>query len=177
MAEHDQVLLISNDGALAAGLREGLRETDVELRVGHDGASGLRQAWELLPAVVVLDADLRGPSGFVVGNVLRENPRLAELPLVMVSKTKDQASLDQHGQDKSRAGAYVPAPAKADDVLKAITEQLAASRRKGEDRDARIGRLSRIPADEPQLPSNTLSYLILLIVAGFVAALVYYLLE
>ncbi len=164
---HDLILLISNRTPLEAGLREALEDTDLELRIGHDGASGLQLAWDTLPGVIVIDADHRNPSGFTISNVLRENPRMREIPLVLVSETKDQADLDQHGQSRYRADAYVPAPGAPADVAARAQELLT------EERDARVGRLKRIPAEPPNLPNLGLTYLLVLIAAAVLAVIIY----
>lgn len=169
-APKDQVLVISDRTELVSGLREALEPRSLEVLVGGDGKAGVALATEHLPAAIVLDADLRIPSGFSVCNVIRRNPRLREIPLVMVSARMDQAALDQHGQLRTRADDYVPAPGHTDAVLAALEPRVAET-----DPEARRTRLRAISdKGAPVLATSGLSSLLLLLAGAIIALAIYF---
>jgi two-component system cell cycle response regulator len=57
-----------------------------------NGAEALTQAAELLPDVILLDVMMPGMDGFEVCRRLRANPRLADVPVVMVTALDDRDS-------------------------------------------------------------------------------------
>jgi two-component system, OmpR family, alkaline phosphatase synthesis response regulator PhoP len=67
-----RILLVEDDGAIAAGLRMNLRHEGYEVHVAHDGEDGLRQALSLHPDVVVLDVMLPSMNGYEVLRAMRQ---------------------------------------------------------------------------------------------------------
>jgi adenylate cyclase len=65
----------------------------------HDGAAALRRARELRPDVLLLDVLMPELEGDAVTRLLREDPEMAEVPVVIVS------SLDETEVDWRDAGA------------------------------------------------------------------------
>lgn len=107
-----RVLVVEDIGSDAILLREALRDAGMadELVYANDGqrALDLLQADGPLPQLVLLDLNLPGISGHEVLDRVRANPRLAELPIVVLTTSgspKDVAFAYTH-----RANAYVRKP-------------------------------------------------------------------
>jgi len=62
------------------------------LAFAANGAEALTQAAELFPDVILLDVMMPGMDGFEVCRRLRANPRLADVPVVMVTALDDRDS-------------------------------------------------------------------------------------
>jgi adenylate cyclase len=58
------------------------------------GAEGLELAWRLAPDLVLLDVEMPGMNGYEVCRRLREDPRTAFLPVVMVTSHQDEVRAD-----------------------------------------------------------------------------------
>jgi DNA-binding response OmpR family regulator len=77
-----RLLLVDDDEALAAMLREFLELQGFRVTTVHDGDAALKQVAEAPPDLVVLDVMLPGISGFEVLKRLRESH---DLPVVMLT--------------------------------------------------------------------------------------------
>lgn len=60
------------------------------LSVATNGPDALRVAAEVLPDLILLDADMPGMSGFVVCETLCATPELAHIPVIFVTSHKDE---------------------------------------------------------------------------------------
>jgi PAS domain S-box-containing protein len=79
-------VLVIEDNALAAEALRILLELDGhEVRVSHDGATGVETARGFHPHVVLCDLGLPGMSGYEVARILREDERTAHAMLVALS--------------------------------------------------------------------------------------------
>ena len=92
-----RILVIDDDAAVHALLGEDLVPQGYALVNAFSGEDGLRAAEEETPDVIILDLMMPGMSGFEVAGALKENPRTANIPiLVLTSKeisTADRALL------------------------------------------------------------------------------------
>ncbi|MBC9249407.1 histidine kinase [Pseudomonas alcaligenes] len=96
------VLCVEDHPACLRVLQEGLRDiADVQ------GAGSVRRAMALLdeqtPALVLLDLDLPDGSGLEVLERMRSEPRLAEVPVMVVSAAADEALLAEARQKGAQA--------------------------------------------------------------------------
>jgi PAS domain S-box-containing protein/putative nucleotidyltransferase with HDIG domain len=72
------------------------------LAFASNGPDALEQASHLLPDLILLDVMMPGMDGFEVCQRLREDPRLADVPIILVTALDDHASRLQgieHGAD------------------------------------------------------------------------------
>ncbi len=61
------------------------KSEDLELISSYDGENGLRLAEENLPDLILLDLILPRKSGFEVLKDLKSNPRLAKIPVIVLT--------------------------------------------------------------------------------------------
>ena len=71
------------------------RRTDLSLHVATDGASGVRQARELLPELILLDMQLPDFDGFEVLRQLRAEPRTAGIRCIALSANAMPADIER----------------------------------------------------------------------------------
>jgi DNA-binding response OmpR family regulator len=79
----ERILLIEDDPSIRRGLELNLRLEGYELAIATDGPSGLREATEGKPDLVLLDIMLPGMNGYEVCRELRR--RGMTMPIVVVS--------------------------------------------------------------------------------------------
>jgi len=83
------VLLVEDDGETSALIARLLTDEGCDARVAKTGEEGLKMAAELVPDVVVLDILLPGTSGWTVLSEIKSDPKLAAIPIVVVTAVDD----------------------------------------------------------------------------------------
>src|SRR5437867_4511693 len=84
------ILVIDDDPAVHQLLTEALRSEGYALKFALNGAEGLRLAKELRPAVITLDVLMPEMDGWVVLSLLKDDPDLASIPVIMLTVRADQ---------------------------------------------------------------------------------------
>jgi PAS domain S-box-containing protein len=93
MTQRTSTILIADDDPGARKTLAGLlRPYDYHLEFACDGAEALAQAAAITPDLLLLDVMMPGMDGFAVCRQLRANPRLAEIPIIMLTALDDRAS-------------------------------------------------------------------------------------
>ncbi|MCK5876446.1 MAG: response regulator, partial [Candidatus Marithrix sp.] len=86
-------LLIADDEACGRSILEILLETEnYQLEFAVNGEDALQKATELLPDLILLDIIMPRMDGFEVCKHLREHPKLAEVPVIMLTAISDRAT-------------------------------------------------------------------------------------
>ncbi|GAB4294806.1 MAG: response regulator [Desulfuromonadia bacterium] len=83
-----------------------------------DGAAALKSISEELPDLVVLDIMLPGIDGFEVCRRIKNDPRTAHIPVVMLTAKK--SAQDQKRGEEVGADAYITKPFKSAHVVETI---------------------------------------------------------
>lgn len=86
----DCILIIDDDPAVHQLLAEALRSEGYALKFAANGTEGLRLAKELRPAVITLDVLMPEMDGWVVLALLKDDPDLAAIPVIMLTVRADQ---------------------------------------------------------------------------------------
>ena len=86
----DCILIIDDDPAVHQLLAAALGPEGYDLRFAVTGAEGLRLARELKPAVITLDVIMPEMDGWVVLALLKDEPELAQIPVIMLTVRSDQ---------------------------------------------------------------------------------------
>ena len=84
-----KVLLVEDDEAIAEMYRIALIAAGRGVVIARDGEEGLRMASEHDPDFVVLDLRLPRLSGLEVLSGLRNNPKTADMPVIILSNVGD----------------------------------------------------------------------------------------
>ena len=80
-----RVLIIEDNQDAADMLATYLRFAGHEVRIAHDGPSGLRIAFEMIPTVILCDIGLPGMDGYQVAQCVRAAPALKQCVLIAVT--------------------------------------------------------------------------------------------
>lgn len=113
---HPYVLVIEPDESLAAQVSIDLKESGYEPIVAHDATSGIYQARERQPALIVIDRMLGGESGLGLCNNLRKTGTRVPVLLLMARDTIDDrvACLEAGADD------YFLKPYRSEDFLRLV---------------------------------------------------------
>ena len=114
------VLVFEGDAAFAGELRAGLESLGCEVRIVEDGNTGLAQASESKPDLILLAIELPRMNGFSVCNKLKKDPVLREVPLVILSSESSEETFEQHKKLRTRAEEYVHKPVTFEALLEKI---------------------------------------------------------
>ena len=116
------VLLVDADESERLSLAAVLQSSGFQVAGAVDAVAGLRQAVQLRPAVVVLDARLPGGDAEVVLARLQALPQLAGVPVVIMERRRLPVGLEHAA---ARGGAvYLPKPFHPDELVAAVRTAL-----------------------------------------------------
>ncbi|HEC85799.1 MAG: diguanylate cyclase [Candidatus Parabeggiatoa sp. nov. 1] len=92
MPEKSTILIVDDELVSRYTVEVLLATEGYTLMFAENGKEALEKAAELIPDLMLLDVMMPGMDGFEVCQHLRANPRLAELPIVMVTALDDRDS-------------------------------------------------------------------------------------
>ncbi|WP_395138320.1 ATP-binding protein [Armatimonas sp.] len=90
-------LVVDSDAAAAEFLTHHLQEGGYDVARASSGKDALALAQELKPAVITLEVELTGEDGWEILSQLKGDPNLKEIPVVVVSVTKERSRAVQLG--------------------------------------------------------------------------------
>ncbi len=123
MAKLDKTVLIVEDSpAQALALEHLLKEEGLLVLWAPDGQVGVTLAQQHLPDAVVLDVEMPKMGGFEACRCLKDNPRTADIPVVMLT-VRDDANTALRGIDLGAVD-FIPKDAFSGPVLLETLRQL-----------------------------------------------------
>ncbi len=143
----DQVLVVDDDRTIRAMLSYRLRQHGIGVVQAEDGETALRLLGEHEFDVVLLDVVMPGMTGLDVLKAIKNDPRRAGLPVVMMSALGDienvVACLEAKAED------YLPKPLDAHLLLARVDGILLRKRMRELEADYRdnVGRLAEFAAE------------------------------
>ena len=114
-------LVIDDNRQIADSLVQMPGFFDIEAQVAYGARAGLGALGELIPSIVFLDLNMPGLTGFEVLSYLRREPRLENVPVIVVTSDDQPESADR--AMKNGATAYVIKPITLD-VLESSLKSL-----------------------------------------------------
>jgi DNA-binding response OmpR family regulator len=92
---HSIILIVDDEPAGRHTLESILEGQDYELVMAEGGPEAIEIAQKILPDVILLDVMMPGMDGFEVCRRLRNDPHLAEVPILILTALDDRKSLLQ----------------------------------------------------------------------------------
>jgi len=117
-----RILIVDDEPNIVASLEFLMRKCDYEVCVARDGDEALALADAFRPDLVLLDVMMPRRSGFEVCRLIRENPALRSMRIVMLSARGREAEVDKGlalGAD-----AYVTKPFSTKELVAKVRELL-----------------------------------------------------
>lgn len=87
-----KILIVDDDPHGIATLEAILHNQGYEILQADNGMNALKLAQEIMPDLLLLDVMMPGMNGFEVCKRLRATPRLAEVPIILLTALDDRAS-------------------------------------------------------------------------------------
>ena len=116
------VLIVEDSPTQALNLQASLEAAGVQVLCAIDGVMGLKRAYQLKPALIVLDVEMPGLDGFKVCEELKRNPETTNIPVIIFSR-HDRPEVIQMGE-KLGAVDFIPKDAFATAVLLETIRQM-----------------------------------------------------
>jgi CheY-like chemotaxis protein/anti-sigma regulatory factor (Ser/Thr protein kinase) len=110
-----RLLVIDDDAAVQALLDEDLSALGYAIDKAFNGEDGLRAAEERSPDVIILDLMMPGMSGFEVAGSLKQNPRTANIPILVL--TSKEISTEERAVLHTKVTSFVQKGTSARDQL------------------------------------------------------------
>jgi two-component system KDP operon response regulator KdpE len=119
---HPKILIVDDDPDFRRAIYVRLKAS-YEMFFAGDGVSAIAEAREHKPDLIMLDLGLPGQDGFAVLETLRNNPDLAQIPVVVVSarftSTNRKRSMD------AGAKGYITKPPDVPEMLAVIRKAMS----------------------------------------------------
>jgi len=125
------ILLIDDEPELRSLLTTILVKNDFDVTVAEDGTSGLLQAKNLRPDLIILDIIMPGMDGFEVIRRLQEDPACSHIPIIVL--TAIATSYGRQTATDAGADVFLTKPFAIEDLVtraKIMTEKADTSSRK-----------------------------------------------
>ncbi|MBI3151856.1 MAG: response regulator [Chloroflexi bacterium] len=89
---NSKVLIVDDEPSALATMEAILAGEGYQLEYAHNGGTALEKAEQLLPDLILLDVMMPGMNGFEVCSRLRATPKLAEVPIIILTALDDRSS-------------------------------------------------------------------------------------
>lgn len=90
-----KILIVEDDKFLRELLSRKLQDEKMDIMQAIDGEEGLVKAQEELPELILLDLILPGINGFDVLKKLKENPKTANIPVIVLSNLGQKEDVER----------------------------------------------------------------------------------
>jgi DNA-binding response OmpR family regulator len=125
--ENKRIMIVEDNEDIADLIRAGLKEIrHYELFFASEGNQAVESIQEVLPDLVVLDIVVPGLNGYQICKRVKENPRTAYIPVLMLSGTRIKTEDKIHGLE-SGGDDYLAKPFDIDELKARIQALLRRS--------------------------------------------------
>ena len=118
------ILIVDDDLKMTELLKTLLQLEGYMPTAVNDSTKAIQMAGSVQPDLITLDLMMPGLDGFALCELLRQDPRFANIPILIVSARDDPQSKQR--AIKAGAKAYVTKPFQIDELLKKIRDLLSA---------------------------------------------------
>jgi len=92
MTDHGRILLVDDDPDVRLAIGTVLEVEGYQLRTARDGIECLERVREERPDLLILDLLMPRKDGFAVIRELRENPKYRDVPILILTAVREDAS-------------------------------------------------------------------------------------
>ena len=94
------ILVVDDDDAIRELLRQSLEAEGYDIREARDGVEAIQQVKLVKPDLIILDVMMPQINGFEVAAVLKNDPQMADIPIIVLSIVEDRERGFQLGVDR-----------------------------------------------------------------------------
>jgi DNA-binding response OmpR family regulator len=125
MPDQKNILLVEDEPLLANLLKQRLEREGFGVTLARDGAEGLRLLQEGEHLLLLLDIILPKISGFELMETMKSDPRLAKVPVIIISNLGQDSDVAR-GQSLGAAAYFVKAKVSIDELIAEVKKFLAS---------------------------------------------------
>ncbi len=118
----NKILVIDDDPEMRLAMHVRLKANNYDVIFAGDGVSGIAEARQQKPDVILLDLGIPVGDGFIVLERLQANDKLSCIPVIVVSGRDRRANCDR--SIKAGARVFLQKPVRNSDLLHAIDNVL-----------------------------------------------------
>lgn len=130
MASKSKILVIDDDADFVESTRIVLENGPYEVVTAYEGEEGFRKAKTEKPDLIILDVIMPGKDGFIVAQQLKDDPKLRQIPLLMLTSFAEKgpySSVPFRGGMTLEAEDYIDKPVSPEELLKRVQKHLAGT--------------------------------------------------
>ena len=131
MPKKSKILIIDDDRDFLDATSMVLESSSYQVITSADGDDGLRKVKRERPDLVLLDVIMPVKDGFSVAEIMKKDPQLAKIPVVMLtsfSQRKGETSVSVAQGMELEAEDYLSKPVAPDELLRRVKKWLKAGR-------------------------------------------------
>ena len=126
MTQPAKILLVDDDPVFVEATKTVL-ESKYQVITAHDGEEGLEKARKEKPDLILLDIIMPGKDGFHVCKQLKQDPKLAKIPVIMLTsfaQHKGETDIPVDAGLELEAEGYMEKPVSPEALLKQVRSML-----------------------------------------------------
>ena len=122
MTEPAKILLVDDDRVFVEATKT-ILERKYRVITAYNGEEGLEKARKEKPDLILLDVIMPGKDGFHICNQLKQDPKLANIPVIMLTsfaQHKGETNISVDGGLELEAEGYMEKPISPEALLKQV---------------------------------------------------------
>ena len=127
MSGQSKILIVDDDPVFVETTKTILESRDYEVVTAYDGDEGLQKTKEEKPDLILLDIIMPTKDGFNVCEQLKEDPQLADIPVIILTsfaQQKGQTNIPVSAGLELEAEGYIDKPVSPEKLLTSIENLL-----------------------------------------------------
>ena len=127
MSGQSKILIVDDDPVFVEATKTILESRDYEVVTAYDGDEGLQKTKEEKPDLILLDIIMPTKDGFNVCEQLKEDPQLADIPVIILTsfaQQKGQTNIPVSAGLELEAEGYIDKPVSPEKLLTSIENLL-----------------------------------------------------
>ena len=127
MSGQSKILIVDDDSVFVETTKTILESRDYEVVTAYDGDEGLQKTREEKPDLILLDIIMPTKDGFNVCEQLKEDPQLADIPVIILTsfaQQKGQTNIPVSAGLELEAEGYIDKPVSPEKLLSSIEDLL-----------------------------------------------------
>lgn len=128
---NEKILIVDDDPSMVRLVEHILRLESYEILSVRNGAQAIEKTGTIEPDVIILDVILPGADGFEICEALRHDPATAQIPILMLSRRRQE--LDKSQASEVGADVYLtkpPDPIELRSEVRALITKRAKARKR-----------------------------------------------
>ena len=118
MSNKQTILIVDDEYSGRETLESILEGEGYNLAMAENGPQAIAQAKSILPDVILLDIMMPGMTGFEVCQRIRNDPQIAEIPIIMLTTTDDPREIERCYQ--LGCSVYITKPVMYEEFVEAV---------------------------------------------------------